>query len=71
MPILGLPLKDKIYLEFSLPSLGVSHINHDGYSVAYKPITFSCILFIFIEMIFIHCNSFVMFAMKSMSMCND
>ena len=45
--------------------------NHklDGYYVAYKPITLSCILFI--EMKFIHCHSCVMFAMKSMSMCND
>ena len=41
----------------------------DGYYVAYKPITLSCILFI--EMKFIHCHSCVMFAMKSMSMCND
>ena len=43
----------------------------DGYYVAYKPITLSCILFMFIEMKFIHCHSCVMFAMKSMSMCND
>ena len=27
--------------------------------------------FMFIKMIFIHCHSCVMFAMKSMSMCND
>ena len=44
---------------------------NDGYYVAFKPITFSCILFMFIEMKFIHCHSCVMFAMKSMSMCND
>ena len=43
----------------------------DGYYVAYKPITLSCILFMFIEMKFIHFHSCVMFAMKSMSMCND
>ena len=43
----------------------------DGYYVAYKPITLPCILFMFIEMKFIHCLSCVMFAMKSMSMCND
>ena len=43
----------------------------DGYYVAYKPITLSCILFMFIEMTFIHCHSCVMFAIKSMSMCND
>ena len=42
----------------------------DGYYVAYKPITLSC-LFMFIEMKFIHCHSCVMFVMKSMSMCND
>ena len=47
------------------------YVMHDGYYVAYKPITLSCILFIFIEMKFIHCHSCVMFAMKSMSMCND
>ena len=43
----------------------------DGYYVAYKPITLPCILFVFIEMKFIHCHSCVVFAMKSMSMCND
>ena len=43
----------------------------DGYYVAYKPITLSSILFTFIEMKLIHCHSCVMFAMKSMSMCND
>ena len=47
------------------------HQLSDGYYVAYKPITLSCILFMFIEMKFIHCHSCVMFAMKSMSMCND
>ena len=46
-------------------------VEPNGYYVAYKPITFSCILFTLIEMIFIHCYSCVMFAMKSMSMCND
>ena len=29
------------------------------------------LLFIFVEMKFIHCHSCVMFAMKSMSRCND
>ena len=43
----------------------------DGYYVASKPITLSCILFMFIEMKFIHCHYCVMFAIKSMSMCND
>ena len=43
----------------------------DGYYVAYKPITLSYILFMFIEIKFIHFHSCVMFAMKSMSMCND
>ena len=49
----------------------VSNVLIDGYYVAYKPITLSCILFMFIEMKFIHSHSCVMFAMKSMSMCND
>ena len=44
---------------------------NDRYYVAYKPITLSCILFMFIEIKFIHCHSCVMFAMKSMSMFND
>ena len=46
-------------------------VDADGYYVAYKLITFSCILLIFIDMIFIHCHSCVIFSMKSMSMCND
>ena len=35
----------------------------DRYYVVYKPITLSCILFMFIEIKFIHCHSCVMFAM--------
>ena len=54
-----------------LKKLNKHYGNGDGYHVAYKPITRSCILFMFIEMIFIHCHSCVMFAMKSMSICND
>ena len=50
-------------------SLSIQFI--DGYYVAYKPITLSCILFMIIEMIFIHFHSCVMFAIKSMSICND
>ena len=46
-------------------------VSSDGYYVAYKPITLSCILFMFIEIKFIHCHSCVMFAIKSISMCND
>ena len=49
----------------------ISSQQGDGYYVAYKPITFSSILFMFVEMKFIHCHSCVMFVMKSMSMCND
>ena len=49
----------------------VVHVKIDGYYVAYKPITLSSILCMFVEMKFIHCHSCVMFAMKSMSMCND
>ena len=48
-----------------------SNDEFDGYYVAYKPITLSSILFMFVEMKFIHFHSCVMFAMKSMSMCND
>ena len=39
--------------------------------MAYKLVTLSCILFMFIEVKFIHCHSYVMFAMKFMSICND
>ena len=46
-------------------------VEGDGYYVVYKPITLSCIFFMFIEMKFIHCHSCVMFAIKSMSICND
>ena len=41
------------------------------YNVAYKPITFSCILFMFIEIKFIYYHSCVMFVMKLMIICND
>ena len=39
--------------------------------MAYKPITLLYISFIFSEMKFICCHSFVMFAIKSISICND
>ena len=39
--------------------------------MAYKPITLPYILLMFIEMKFIRCHSCVMFAMKSISICND
>ena len=55
----------------ALVATGVVRHQFDGYYVAYKPITLSSILFMFIEMKFIHCHSCVMFAMKSMSLCND
>ena len=42
----------------------------DGNYVAYKPITLPSILFIFIEIKFIRCYYCVMFAIKSMSICN-
>ena len=61
----------KCLLDPSLVHIANKSIKSDGYYVAYKPITLSCILFMFIEMKFIHCHSSVMFAMKSMSMCND
>ena len=47
------------------------HMSTDGYYVANKPITLSYILFMLIEMKFIHYRSYAMFVMKSMSMCND
>ena len=61
------------YDEMSMTNLMAISVDilSDGYYVAYKPITLSSILFMFIEMKFIHCHSCVMFAMKSMSMCND
>ena len=46
-------------------------VSIDGYYVAYKSITLSCILFMFIKMKFVHCHPCVMFSMKSMSICND
>ena len=62
----------KLYFEdFCVIFSWVKSLGCEGYYVAYKPITLLCILFMFIEMIFIHCHSCVMFAMKSMSMCND
>ena len=53
------------------PPFGESSAIYDGYYVAYKPITLSCISFMFIKMKFIHCHSCLMFVAKSMSMCND
>ena len=44
---------------------------YDGYYVAYNPIALPCISFMLIEIKFIHCLSYVMFAMKSMSIYND
>ena len=35
--------------------------------IACKPIILSCILFMFVEVKFVHCNSCVIFAMKSTS----
>ena len=48
-----------------------SEVDNDGYYVAYKPITLPCILFMFVEIKFIHWHSCVMFAMKAMNICND
>ena len=39
--------------------------------MAYKPNTLSRILFMFTEMKFIQYHSYVMFAMKFMSICNN
>ena len=67
-----------IFLKFGQPILPSKEFGqlllrrfNDGYYVAYNPITLSCIFFMFIEMKFIHFHSCVMFAMKSMSTCND
>ena len=43
----------------------------DRYYVAFKPITLLYIFFMFIKIKFIHCHSFVMYTMKSISVCND
>ena len=39
--------------------------------MANKPIILSCILFMFIEIKFIHCHSSVMFVINSINICND
>ena len=39
--------------------------------MAYKQIILLCILFMFIEIKFNCCHSFVIFAMKSMSICKE
>ena len=52
-------------------SMSSNDIDYDKYYVADKLITFTCISFMFIEIKFIYCHSCVMFAMKSMSICND
>ena len=43
----------------------------DGYYVSYKSITLLSILFVYIEIKFIHCHFCVMFAMKSLNICNE
>ena len=43
----------------------------DGYYVAYKPTTLPCILFMFIEIKFIHYHSCMMLATKFMSICTN
>ena len=60
-----------IYLETALANINMNKAVPYGYCVAYKPITLPCISLMFIEIKFIHCYSCVMFAMKSMSICND
>ena len=68
----ALGLQNLVVFSLPLASHHVSSIlSCDRYYVAYKTITLSSILFMFVEMKFIHCHSCVMFVMKSMSMCND
>ena len=45
--------------------------SYDGYYVAYKPITISCILFMFNKIEFIHCHYCVIFTVKYTSIYND
>ena len=62
----------KIMLPLKLSNSHSPYVYEKGEpTISYKPITLLCFLFMFIEMKFIHCHSCVMFAMKSMSMCND
>ena len=68
----GQPLEERIVaLQRDKKRVAHRRAGGDRYYVAYKPITLSYILFMFIEMKFIHCHFCVMLAMKSMSMCND
>ena len=67
-------MKDYKYMiiddeKISCKSSYILHI--DGCYVAYEPITLPCILFMFFQMNFIHCHSYVIFAIKSMGICND
>ena len=63
--------EDLRYFQGISSNLIKSEDEFDRYYVTYKTITLSCILFMFIEMKFIHFHSCVMFTMKFMSMCND
>ena len=45
------------YINEATYAMNFMYMYIDGYYVAYKPITLSCILFMFIEMKFIHCHS--------------
>ena len=62
-------ITDNIILFLEVLSVVMVYTN--GYYMAYKPITFLCISFLFIEMKFIHFHSFVMFTIKFMNICND
>ena len=59
-------------MRFTMSSrLHKPNVDSDGDYVAYKPITLPYISFMFIEIKFVHCHSCVVFAMKSMIICND
>ena len=49
----------------------IDKVRIDRYYVTYKLITLSYILFMVIEIKFIHCHSCMMFTMKSINIYND
>ena len=63
-------MKDYKYMitDDEMISCEITYILHiDRCHVAYEPITLPCILFMFIQMNFIHCHSCMIFVIKFMS----